>query len=149
MISNYIAYTVPYLLIALFRSQYNAEPADIWSCGIVLVAMLTGELPWDKPTADQVTFPHFLLLYLLLIRYGTVPYDHSWRIRCQRIFYRFRTSILSVQLDYMNWKDLKYGMDPWRKIGNLPLSLLRRILVPHPSRRYKLDQIQVFFNSLR
>jgi hypothetical protein len=42
----------------------------------------------------------------------------------------------------MNWKDLKYGMDPWRKVGNLPLSLLRRLLVPHPSRRYKLDQIQ-------
>jgi serine/threonine protein kinase len=38
----------------LCRSQYNAEPADIWSCGIVLVAMLTGELPWDKPTSDQV-----------------------------------------------------------------------------------------------
>jgi hypothetical protein len=45
----------------------------------------------------------------------------------------------------MNWKDLKYGMDPWRKVGNLPLSLLRRLLVPHPSRRYKLDQIQVGF----
>jgi serine/threonine-protein kinase Chk1 len=91
--------TLPYIAPEiLVKSQYNAEPADIWSCGIVLVAMLTGELPWDKPTSDQ--------------------------------------------LEYMNWKDLKYGMDPWRKVGNLPLSLLRRLLVPHPSRRYKLDQIQ-------
>ena len=36
------------------RPEYNAEPADVWSCGVVLVTMLTGELPWDKPTIDQV-----------------------------------------------------------------------------------------------
>jgi hypothetical protein len=56
------------------------------------------------------------------------------------LFYNVGTPF--AQLEYMNWKDLKYGMDPWRKVGNLPLSLLRRLLVPHPSRRYKLDQIQ-------
>ena len=32
----------------LTKPQYSAEPSDIWSCGMVLVAMLTGELPWDK-----------------------------------------------------------------------------------------------------
>jgi len=91
--------TMPYIAPEiLVRSQYNAEPADIWSCGVVLVAMLTGELPWDKPTSDQV--------------------------------------------EYNNWKDLKYSVDPWRKIDNLPLSLLRKVLMPLPSRRYKLEQIQ-------
>jgi len=91
--------TMPYIAPEiLVRPQYNAEPADIWSCGVVLVAMLTGELPWDKPTSDQV--------------------------------------------EYNNWKDLKYSMDPWRKIDNLPLSLLRKVLMPLPSRRYKLEQIQ-------
>lgn len=91
--------TMPYIAPEiLIRSQYNAEPADIWSCGVVLVAMLTGELPWDKPTSDQV--------------------------------------------EYNNWKDLKYSVNPWKKIDNLPLSLLRKVLMPLPSRRYKLDQIQ-------
>jgi len=91
--------TMPYIAPEiLVRPQYNAEPADIWSCGVVLVAMLTGELPWDKPTPDQQ--------------------------------------------EYMNWKDLKYSVDPWKKIDNLPLSLLRKVLTPHPSRRYKLDQIK-------
>ena len=47
---------------AVFRSQYIAEPADIWSCGMVLVAMLTGELPWDQPTSDQVTIGHPVIL---------------------------------------------------------------------------------------
>jgi len=90
--------TMPYIAPeVLVRSQYNAEPADLWSCGVVLVAMLTGELPWDKPTSDQV--------------------------------------------EYCNWKDGKYSADPWKKIDNLPLSLLRKILMPLPSRRYKLDQI--------
>ena len=45
--------TVPVLFL-LCRSEYAAEPADIWSCGMVLLAMLTGELPWDQPTSDQV-----------------------------------------------------------------------------------------------
>jgi len=91
--------TMPYIAPeVLVRSQYNAEPADIWSCGVVLVAMLTGELPWDKPTSDQI--------------------------------------------EYTNWKDGKYNSDPWKKIDNLSLSLLRKILMPIPSRRYKLDQIQ-------
>ena len=87
-------YIAPEVLV---RAQYNAEPADLWSCGVVLVAMLTGELPWDKPTSDQP--------------------------------------------EYCNWKDGKYSADPWKKIDNLPLSLLRKILMPLPSRRYKLDQI--------
>ena len=36
--------TMPYIAPeVLVRSQYNAEPADLWSCGVVLVAMLTGQ----------------------------------------------------------------------------------------------------------
>ena len=45
--------TMPYIAPeVLVRAQYNAEPADLWSCGVVLVAMLTGELPWDKPLPE-------------------------------------------------------------------------------------------------
>ena len=33
------AYCAPEMLM---KPRYNAEPADIWSCGIVLVAMVTG-----------------------------------------------------------------------------------------------------------
>ena len=91
--------TMPYLAPeVLVRDKYNAEPADIWSCGVVLVAMLTGELPWDKPTNDQP--------------------------------------------EYNNWKEGTYNVDPWKKVDNLALSLLRKILMPWPSQRYKLDQIQ-------
>jgi len=91
--------TLPYIAPELLsRNQYHAEPADIWSCGIVLVTMLTGELPWDKPTSDQP--------------------------------------------EYMIWKDQHLDNNPWNKIDHLPQSLLRKILMPHPSRRFKIEQIK-------
>uniref|UniRef100_A0A8C5NDJ7 Serine/threonine-protein kinase Chk1 n=1 Tax=Gouania willdenowi TaxID=441366 RepID=A0A8C5NDJ7_GOUWI len=43
--------TLPYVAPELLsQSEYRAQPADIWACGIVLAAMLAGELPWDQPT---------------------------------------------------------------------------------------------------
>ena len=92
--------TMPYIAPeVLIRPKYSAEPADIWSCGVVLVAMLRGELAWDRPTHDQ----------------------H----------------------EYMLWKDMQHEKSRiWRKIDNLVLSLLRKVLLPHPSRRYTLKQIK-------
>lgn len=43
--------TPPYVAPEVLSNKpYHAEPADVWSCGIVLVAMLAGELPWDEPS---------------------------------------------------------------------------------------------------
>ncbi|XP_038635107.1 serine/threonine-protein kinase Chk1 isoform X2 [Scyliorhinus canicula] len=47
---NKMCGTLPYVAPELLRrKEFRAEPVDIWSCGIVLVAMLAGELPWDQP----------------------------------------------------------------------------------------------------
>lgn len=45
--------TKPYLAPEVLLKPYRAQPADLWSCGIVFVAMLTGELPWSQPS-DRV-----------------------------------------------------------------------------------------------
>ncbi|XP_064424731.1 serine/threonine-protein kinase Chk1 [Latimeria chalumnae] len=43
--------TLPYVAPELLKcKEFSAEPVDIWSCGIVLTAMLAGELPWDQPS---------------------------------------------------------------------------------------------------
>ncbi|KAH9514844.1 Serine/threonine-protein kinase Chk1 [Bulinus truncatus] len=39
-------YTAPEVLKG---TPYRAEPADVWSCAIILVTLLAGELPWDVP----------------------------------------------------------------------------------------------------
>ncbi|KHJ81034.1 hypothetical protein OESDEN_19284 [Oesophagostomum dentatum] len=40
--------TLPYASPQVIKGLYKAEPVDIWSSGVVLVAMLAGELPWDS-----------------------------------------------------------------------------------------------------
>lgn len=53
--------TPPYVAPEVLKQrEYKAEPADIWSCGIVLVAMLAGELPWDEPREKCVEFSSWL-----------------------------------------------------------------------------------------
>ena len=47
------AYLAPEILSG---GYFYAEPIDVWSCGIVLSAMMTGELPWDEPTLNCQEF---------------------------------------------------------------------------------------------
>ncbi|CAG9760607.1 unnamed protein product [Ceutorhynchus assimilis] len=50
--------TKPYMAPEIGPGQppYHAKPADLWSCGIVLVAMLTGELPWSQAAPTDECF---------------------------------------------------------------------------------------------
>ena len=48
-----LPYVAPEVLAG---GQYCAEPGDVWSCGLVLVALLAGELPWARPASDLMEF---------------------------------------------------------------------------------------------
>ncbi|XP_037604557.1 serine/threonine-protein kinase Chk1 [Sebastes umbrosus] len=52
--------TLPYVAPELLnQTEYKAQPADIWACGIVLTAMLA-ELPWDQPTESCQEYSDWL-----------------------------------------------------------------------------------------
>uniref|UniRef100_A0A0R3RJV3 non-specific serine/threonine protein kinase n=1 Tax=Elaeophora elaphi TaxID=1147741 RepID=A0A0R3RJV3_9BILA len=55
--------TVQYLSPQVLAADYRGEPSDIWSCGIVLIAMLTGELPWDEAAKTSQPFKLWLTKY--------------------------------------------------------------------------------------
>uniref|UniRef100_A0A3B5AAN8 Serine/threonine-protein kinase CHK1 n=1 Tax=Stegastes partitus TaxID=144197 RepID=A0A3B5AAN8_9TELE len=53
--------TLPYVAPELLsQTEFKAQPADIWACGIVLTAMLAGELPWDQPTESCQEYSDWL-----------------------------------------------------------------------------------------
>uniref|UniRef100_A0A3B5QH25 Serine/threonine-protein kinase Chk1 n=1 Tax=Xiphophorus maculatus TaxID=8083 RepID=A0A3B5QH25_XIPMA len=96
---NRLCGTLPYVAPELLGQQeYKAQPADVWACGIVLSAMLAGELPWDQPTES-----------------------------CQ---------------EYSDWLQKKTYLPPWKKIQPMPLSLLSKLLQPHPDARIVIADIQ-------
>ncbi|KAI1720754.1 protein kinase domain-containing protein [Ditylenchus destructor] len=48
--------TMPYVAPEVLTGRYRGVPVDIWSSGVVLVAMLVGELPWESPERSTIRF---------------------------------------------------------------------------------------------
>lgn len=58
---NRLCGTLPYVAPELLsQTEFKAQPADLWACGIVLTAMLAGELPWDQPTESCQEYSDWL-----------------------------------------------------------------------------------------
>uniref|UniRef100_A0A8C4NA83 non-specific serine/threonine protein kinase n=1 Tax=Eptatretus burgeri TaxID=7764 RepID=A0A8C4NA83_EPTBU len=58
---NRMCGTLPYIAPEVIsKKEYRAEPVDLWACGIVLAAMLAGELPWDEPSMNCQEYKNWL-----------------------------------------------------------------------------------------
>uniref|UniRef100_A0A0N5AV36 non-specific serine/threonine protein kinase n=1 Tax=Syphacia muris TaxID=451379 RepID=A0A0N5AV36_9BILA len=91
--------TLPYVSPQVMAGCYRGEPSDIWSCGVVLVTMLAGELPWESPERLNTSYRHWV----------------NNKSLCEQ---------------------------PWRKIGNFALGLLRIILCENEKSRATIERIQ-------
>ncbi|XP_076059704.1 serine/threonine-protein kinase chk-1-like [Oratosquilla oratoria] len=48
--------TSGYIAPEVFTGRYRGEPADVWSCGIILFQLLTGQTPWKDAETKDVKF---------------------------------------------------------------------------------------------
>ncbi|XP_041988417.1 serine/threonine-protein kinase Chk1 isoform X1 [Aricia agestis] len=51
--------TVPYAAPEVMTAEahpYRAPPADLWAAALVLLAMLAGELPWERASSDDLRY---------------------------------------------------------------------------------------------
>uniref|UniRef100_A0A0N5B6F4 Protein kinase domain-containing protein n=1 Tax=Strongyloides papillosus TaxID=174720 RepID=A0A0N5B6F4_STREA len=63
-VEKYLTNTVgspAYMALEVYHPPYRAEPSDIWQCGVVLFAMLTGKLPWRKACTTNPDFAEYVM----------------------------------------------------------------------------------------
>ncbi|XP_076036812.1 serine/threonine-protein kinase Chk1-like [Oratosquilla oratoria] len=48
--------TSGYIAPEVFTGRYRGEPADVWSCGIILFRLLTGQKPWEDAQTEDFNF---------------------------------------------------------------------------------------------
>ncbi|TEB29201.1 kinase-like protein [Coprinellus micaceus] len=92
---NALPYVAPELAS---DSPYNAEPVDVWGCGVILFTLLVGNTPWDEPTMKSGEFVRYVN--------GSI-----------------------------------FGEQPWCRIGETALDLLRGMLTPNPANRFTLQDV--------
>jgi len=51
-----LQYTAPevYMTKGIYSKEYQPEPADIWSCGVLLYVLLTGQFTFDDPDRQKL-----------------------------------------------------------------------------------------------
>ncbi|KAH6901059.1 kinase-like domain-containing protein [Coprinopsis sp. MPI-PUGE-AT-0042] len=91
--------SLPYVAPELNSNQpYEAEPIDVWGCGVILFTLLVGNTPWDEPTKHSPEFYRYLK--------GTI-----------------------------------FEEEPWNRISDEALSLLKGMLEVNPADRMTLEDV--------
>ncbi|KAK9456177.1 kinase-like domain-containing protein [Dipodascopsis uninucleata] len=60
-LSSTICGSPPYVAPEILKHEYNPALSDMWSCGVVLFAMLCGCTPWDYAGEDNLEFAEYVM----------------------------------------------------------------------------------------
>uniref|UniRef100_A0A672GAD4 non-specific serine/threonine protein kinase n=1 Tax=Salarias fasciatus TaxID=181472 RepID=A0A672GAD4_SALFA len=118
---NRLCGTLPYVAPELLsQTEYKAQPADIWACGIVLTAMLAGELPWDQPTESCQEYSDWLQKKTYLTPWKKIqPMPLSLLSKLLTVSPDARISIADIQKDrWFTHGECQRGNKPLRSDGS-------------------------------
>ncbi|VDP05098.1 unnamed protein product [Soboliphyme baturini] len=81
--------TQPYMAPEMISGLWRPEPADIWSCGVVLAVMLIGARPWDSTLSQR---------FLEWIPFKTWQSEQGKRMESGALCKLFRHYVLSLKV---------------------------------------------------
>uniref|UniRef100_A0A8C7I475 Serine/threonine-protein kinase Chk1 n=1 Tax=Oncorhynchus kisutch TaxID=8019 RepID=A0A8C7I475_ONCKI len=141
---NRLCGTLPYVAPELLsKLEFNAQPADVWACGIVLTAMLAGELPWDQPSESCQEYSDWLQKKTYLSPWKKIK--HTPLSLLSKLLQALPEERLSIS-------DLK--TDPWFSQTFTPLAshnklLLSDRLLLHRNNRWVILQLLLFVDRVQ
>lgn len=62
----------PYMAPEIIGDKYMANLTDIWSCGVLLYVLLTGETLWEEPSKNDPDFVYYTK------NYAEIHHHHPW-----------------------------------------------------------------------
>ena len=123
---------------------YQADRADIWSCGVVLFVLLAGNTPWSKPVEghDEYSRPNEYTEY---IRSKGRPEDELWRA--------LPGDVLSLLRGMMRVdSDLRFSLEdvrrhPWFTRPNKQIESTGQLVDPLTTATNMFESLRVSFDA--
>lgn len=121
----------PYVAPEIVEGSYDAEIADIWSCGIVLYVLLTGKIAWEMPSIQSdPDYADFVAQKGTILSGGWSKLDLAALAMIKKILnpnIEKRATISNIKES--NWMKKDYGLLSEKGLCKNPKKLAARLMV--------------------